>query len=81
MVSVRVRDFEEQKHAVTLKVQNLTAGYKHYSSISLKFLIYCKLIHSANPKSRSVGIIFFAHAVRPYVRTHFSNLEKQNNRI
>ena len=38
------------------------------------------MIHSANPKSRPVGIIVFAHVVRPYVRLHFSNLEKQNNR-
>ena len=30
------------------------------------------LIHSANPKSRPVGIIVFVHVVRP----HFSNLEK-----
>ena len=34
------------------------------------------LIHSANPKSRPVGIIVFAHVVRPSVRPHFSNLEK-----
>ena len=47
--------------------------------------IHGKLIHSANPKSQSVGIIVFAHVVRPSVRTrvhtsvrpHFSNLEKQ----
>ena len=36
------------------------------------------LIHSTNPKSWPVGIIVFAHVVRPYV--HFSNLEKHNNR-
>ena len=34
------------------------------------------LIHSASPKSQPVGIIVFAHGVRP----HFSNLEKQNNK-
>ena len=38
-----------------------------------------QLIHSANPKSRSVGIIVFAH-VRPSVRPHISNVENQNNR-
>ena len=38
------------------------------------------MIHSANPKSRPVGITVFAHVVRPSVRPHFSNLEKQNNR-
>ena len=38
------------------------------------------LIHSTNPKSRLVGIVVFAHHVRPSVRPHFSNLEKQNNR-
>ena len=47
-------------------------------------LLQSILIHSANPKSRPVGIIVFAHVVcsslRPYVRPHFSNLEKQNNR-
>ena len=36
-----------------------------------------KLIHSANPQSRPVGIIVFAHVVRPSVPT-FQNLEKQN---
>ena len=35
------------------------------------------MIHSANPKSRPVWIIVFAHIVRP---SHFSNLVKQNNR-
>ena len=39
------------------------------------------LIHSANPKSRPVGIIVFAHVVRPSVRpsdrSHFSNLENK----
>ena len=39
-----------------------------------------KLIHSANPKSLSVGIIVFAHVVHPSVCPHFSNLEKQNDR-
>ena len=38
------------------------------------------LIHTANPKSWPVGIIFFAHVVRPSVRPHISNLEKQNHR-
>ena len=42
--------------------------------------LYILLIHSANPKSGPVGVIVFAHVVRPYVRTHFLNLEKQNNR-
>ena len=35
-----------------------------------------KLIHSANPKSRPVGITVFAHVVRTSVRPHFSNLDK-----
>ena len=38
------------------------------------------LIHSANPKSRPVGIIVLAHVVRTYVRPHFSNVARQNNR-
>ena len=38
------------------------------------------MIHSANPKSRPVGIIVFAPVVCPSVRPHFSNLEKQNFR-
>ena len=41
---------------------------------------HARLIHSANPKSRPVRIIVFAHVVRPSIRPHFSNLEKQNNR-
>ena len=36
-----------------------------------------KLIHSADPQSRLVGIIVFAHVVRPSVPT-FQNLAKQN---
>ena len=35
------------------------------------------LIHSADPKSRPVGIIVFTHVVRPSVST-FQNLAKQN---
>ena len=38
------------------------------------------LIHSANPQSRPVVITVFAHAVRPSIRPHFSNLAKQCNR-
>ena len=38
------------------------------------------LIHSANPKSQPVGIFVFAHVVRPYVRPHFSSLEKSNRK-
>ena len=50
--------------------------------IHLKFVGRKKnhLIHLANPQSRLVGIIVFAHFVRPSVRPHFSNLAKQNNR-
>ena len=43
-------------------------------------LLLHKLIHPAIPQSRPVVITVFAHVVRPYVRLHFSNLEKQNNR-
>ena len=41
-----------------------------------------KLIHSANPKSRPVGIIILAHVVRPYVRPSslFKSRKTQNNR-
>ena len=30
------------------------------------------LLHSADPQSRPVGIIVFAHVIRPSVRHHFS---------
>ena len=47
----------------------------------------CLLIHSADPQSRPVVIIIFAHVIRLFVRSsgrrvrpHFSNLAKQNNR-
>ena len=43
----------------------------------LLFLCWWLLIHSANPKSRPVGIVVFAHVVRT---SPLSNLAKQNNR-
>ena len=47
---------------------------------TIVFPFFFLLIHSANPKSWPVGIIVFAHVVRPSVRPHISNLEKHNNR-
>ena len=41
-------------------------------------LTLIKLIHEANPQSRPVVIIVFAHVVSPSVRT-FQNIAKQNN--
>ena len=59
-----------------------TAFYGNCQSLVRKhFLrVLLLLIHSDNPKSRLVWIIVFAHVVRPSVRPHYSNLEKQNNR-
>ena len=42
--------------------------------------IYLFLIHSANPKSRPVGIIVFAHVVRTSV-THFSEIFQNKRRL
>ena len=42
-----------------------------YASVYLKFLI-----HEADPQSRSIVIIVFAHVVRPSVRPHFSKQNK-----
>ena len=45
-----------------------------------KYFHFFVLIHSANPKSRPLGTIVYAHVVRPSVRPNFSNLAKQSNR-
>ena len=50
------------------------------SQLDEKFYLF--LIHSANPQSRPIGIIVFAHVVRLYIRPYvptFQNQAKQND--
>ena len=62
---------------VEIKTLNLAIPVSFTSCGCLKHAQF--LIHSANPQSRPVVIIVFAHVVSPYVRpTTFQNIAKQN---